>query len=260
MTDRKTDKDEAAVSRRSLLLGAGAAGLAAVSTPVAADEARPAGAGEASSGEDAAPDRGPLAFFTPDEARFVETAIDHLIPADDQWTGAVGAGVLAYIDGQLASAYGNGARMYLDGPWDAAAPPEQGYQLRHPPAELYRIAIEEARAAIREASGGTEFVDLPRDRQELALKALEAGSVTLPTVPSPVFFESLLANTVEGYFADPVYGGNRDMVSWRMLGFPGAYAEFVDLVDHHGVAYRRPPISLAAGDSRQHPMGVRQNG
>ena len=67
----------------------------------------------------------------------------------------------------------------------------------------------------------------------------------LGDVPSAVFFETLLANTIEGYFADPVYGGNRDMAGWRMIGFPGAYAQFVQWVDKHGIRFNRPPMSIA---------------
>jgi len=51
--------------------------------------------------------------------------------------------------------------------------------------------------------------------------------------------------TVEGFFSDPVYGGNRDMVAWRMIGFPGAYAPYYDLVQQHGIAVVRAPTSLA---------------
>ena len=51
--------------------------------------------------------------------------------------------------------------------------------------------------------------------------------------------------TIEGFFSDPVYGGNRDMVAWEMIGFPGAYASYYHLVDQHGMDYHRKPMSLA---------------
>src|SRR5438309_1344832 len=60
-----------------------------------------------------------------------------------------------------------------------------------------------------------------------------------------VFFDSLLSMVIEGFFCDPVYGGNRDMVAWKMIGFPGAYANYYNLVDQHGVAFNREPMSLA---------------
>ncbi len=184
-----------------------------------------------------------LFFFNSDEAKFVTAAIDRLIPADAKWAGAKDAGVLYYIDRQLAGAYGAGARMYLKGPWISQAPVEQGYQLKHTPADLYRVGINEVR---KYASGkhGKEFWELAPDDADGILKELESGTAKLDSIPAPAFFETLLANTIEGYFADPIYGGNRDMVSWRMVGFPGAYAQYLDLVDQYDYEYSRPPLSL----------------
>jgi gluconate 2-dehydrogenase gamma chain len=67
----------------------------------------------------------------------------------------------------------------------------------------------------------------------------------LDGVPSAVFFDVLLKMTIEGFFSDPVYGGNRDMVAWRMVGFPGAYADYYAAIDRHGVKFEREPMTLA---------------
>jgi gluconate 2-dehydrogenase gamma chain len=187
-----------------------------------------------------------LLFFNDEEAKFVTAAIDRLIPGDDRWAGAKDAGVLYYIDRQLAGGYGAGARMYLKGPWSPDAPTQQSYQLRYSPAELYRIGIAESRKYVTGKHSGRELWDLGADDADAALKELESGTATLDSIPSPVFFETLLANTIEGYFADPIYGGNRDMVSWRMLGFPGAYAQYFELVDQYGYVYSRPPLGIAS--------------
>ena len=159
--------------------------------------------------------------------------------------------MLYYIDKQLASAYGAGAHMYLKGPWNPEAPPQQGYQLRFSPAELYRIGIEETRKHCLQAYGNREFWDLGPTVVDDVLKGLEAGSIELPSIPSPVFFETLLANTVEGFFSDPAYGGNRNMIGWRMVGFPGAYAQYVDLVELYDLPFTRPPISFGNQAARQ---------
>ena len=45
--------------------------------------------------------------------------------------------------------------------------------------------------------------------------------------------------------SSPVYGGNKDMAPWKMIGFPGAYADFYEYVDKHNIAYTAPPTSLA---------------
>ncbi len=245
-----SDDDAHTVSRRSLLKAAGLSGVALAGPSAAASaQQHPSVAPADVSAAARPPDV--LLFLDDEEARFLESAIDTLIPADPQWAGAVGAGVLTYIDRQLAGSYGAGDRMYLAGPWPEEALPEQGYQLRHTPAALYRLAIGEIREAVRARSGGAEFWDLPPARKEDILRALESGDLALPSLPAAVFFETLLANTIEGYFADPAHGGNRDMVSWRMLGFPGAYAQFIDLVEAHGVAYEREPIGLGNDAARK---------
>ena len=181
-------------------------------------------------------------FFNREEADFIEAAVARLIPADDKWPGALEAGVPNFIDKQLDGAWGAGERLYRSGPWKPGAP-SQGYQLPFTPAELFRTAL----AAINKelAKAGTPFAKMSADKQDAYLRSLEAGAKDLDSVPSEVFFAALWQCTVEGFFSDPVYGGNRDMVAWRMIGFPGAYASYYDLVDKHGIQIKREPMSLA---------------
>ena len=181
-------------------------------------------------------------FFNSEEAAFIEAAVARLIPADEQWGGAIEAGVPNYIDKQLGGAWGAGERLYRSGPWQPGTP-SQGYQLPFTPAELFKKAI----GAINKefAASGTPFAKMSPDQQDGYLRKLEAGGKDLDGVPSEVFFAHLWGSTLEGFFADPVYGGNRDMISWRMIGFPGAYASYYDLVDQHGIKIDRAPMSLA---------------
>jgi gluconate 2-dehydrogenase gamma chain len=243
------------LSRRALLRTAGAAAGTAAIAPTALAEPVP---GSAAAPQPAADGRSTdlLGFFNAEEARFVRAAVDRLIPADDRWGGAEAAGVLYYIDQQLGGAYGAGARMYLKGPWAPDAPPQQGYQQRHSPADLYRTAIGEIRSAVRQQHGNREFWDLSPDEMDKVLSGLETGELRLASLPGPVFFETLLANTIEGYFGDPAYGGNRGMISWRMIGFPGAYAQYVGLVDQFGFDFAREPVGIAGepGPRASHEM------
>ena len=64
-------------------------------------------------------------------------------------------------------------------------------------------------------------------------------------VNSKAFFQLLWQNTKEGFFADPVYGGNRNMVGWKMIGFPGARYDYRDWIDKHNQPYPLPPVGLA---------------
>jgi gluconate 2-dehydrogenase gamma chain len=181
-------------------------------------------------------------FFTPNEADFIEAAVDRLIPPEPEWAGARGAGVPNYIDLQLSGPFGAGDRLFLGGPIRPGTP-QQGYQLDLTPAQVYRTAL----TAIlkRTAAQGAAFADASPEAQDAFLRRLEAGEADLDGVPSAVFFETLLANTIEGYFADPAYGGNRDMVGWRMIGFPGPYAAYLGLYTQHGIKYDREPLSMA---------------
>jgi gluconate 2-dehydrogenase gamma chain len=86
---------------------------------------------------------------------------------------------------------------------------------------------------------------------------LESGAHDLDGVPSAEFFDMLLKMSIEGFFSDPVYGGNRNMVAWRMIGFPGAYADYYEAIDRHGVKFEREPMSLAQ-DGHGH-VHVRQD-
>jgi gluconate 2-dehydrogenase gamma chain len=186
-------------------------------------------------------------FFDSEEALFIEAATERLIPADELGAGAVGAGVPNYLDKQLGGAWGAGERLYRSGPW-ALGTPSQGYQLPFTPSELFRVSL---RAINRDLERGTPFHEMASDVQDAYLKSLESGAHDLNGVPSAVFFDIFLKMTVEGFFSDPVYGGNRDMVAWRMIGFPGAYADYYEAIDKHGEKFVREPMSLAE-DSRGH--------
>ena len=71
------------------------------------------------------------------------------------------------------------------------------------------------------------FHRLPAARQDEVIAALEEGKAAGFTWPSQqVFFNTLRTHTMEGMFADPIYGGNKDFAGWRLIGFPGAQPEF----------------------------------
>jgi gluconate 2-dehydrogenase gamma chain len=181
-------------------------------------------------------------FFSAPEAAFIEAAVVRLIPPDELGPSALQAAVPSYIDLQLHGAWGAGERLYRSGPWQAGSP-TQGYQLPLTPAELFRTAIR-AIGEDLQRNGGQPFEQLSGQQQDAYLTNLQNGQKELGTVPSNVFFDALLSMTIEGYFCDPVYGGNKDMASWAMIGFPGAYGAYYDLVDRYGAAFDHPPRSL----------------
>lgn len=192
-------------------------------------------------------------FLDESEIRFLESAVDRLIPPDEKWPGATEAGVVHYIDLQMAGAWGRGDLIYRNGPFREGTA-SQGYQFEYAPAELFRRSI----AAINNhlAAQGTSFDQLNPEDKDAFLANLEHGGMDLDGVPSNIFFDQLLDQTVQGFFSDPMYGGNKDKVGWRMIGFPGAYADYYDLVDQHGIAFNREPMSIEEGISVHSMMHI----
>lgn len=188
-------------------------------------------------------------FFNEPERRFLEAAVDRLIPPDESWHGAAEAGVVNYIDLQMAGDWGKGNLIYRHGPFRRGSW-TQGYQLEYTPAELFRRSINAINASF--SSQGTAFSQLSPTGQDAYLQRLEKTELDLDGVPSNIFFDFLWKHTQEGFFADPMYGGNKNKVGWKMLGFPGAYTDFYDLVDRHGMDFHREPVGIGEGDMHMH--------
>ena len=228
------------VRRRDVLKGLGVTGavtgLAATAAPVQEAEAQTAAQPQAHAHPHPEPRAGQSAdgyrFFTPAEAAIVVALVDTLIPKDEVGPGGVEAGVPIFIDRELAGAYGRGARMYLDGPFRQGTP-QQGYQLPLPIAELYRIGIADLNAWCARTNNGKTFDRLSAVDRITALRTIEAGQAEFAQIPARTFFSVLLQNTMEGYFADPMYGGNRNSAVWKMIGFPGAIGMYVDVIEEY---------------------------
>nr|WP_314484593.1 gluconate 2-dehydrogenase subunit 3 family protein [uncultured Pseudomonas sp.] len=182
------------------------------------------------------------AFFTAEEFAFVEAAVSRLIPADDLGPGALEAGAAQYIDRQMGTAYASGALWYMQGPFKADAAPELGYQLQLNPQQIYRLGIAGVQAWCQ-ANGSKAFHERSPEQQDTLLAQLESGELALQDVPAKAFFSLLLQNTREGFFCDPVHGGNQGMVGWKQIGFPGARADFMDWAERNE-RYPFPPVSI----------------
>ena len=183
-------------------------------------------------------------FFTAAERAFIEAAVSRLIPNDEIGPGAVEANVPFFIDRQLAGSFGRGDHYYLGGPWPKGTP-EQGYQSRFSPAQLYRAAITAIDKYTHANFNGADFAKLSDNDRDKLLKSMESGSLQLEDgVDAKTFFAMLLQNTKEGYFSDPIYGGNKDMAAWKMIGFPGAHYDYREWVTRHGEPVPFPPVSF----------------
>lgn len=167
----------------------------------------------------------PLRFFTAAEAKTIQAACERIFPTDENGPGATEAGVVIYIDRQLAGPYGRDKYRYTKGPWFESVP-EHGYQGKETPQQIYRTGIGQL---------GNNFAAAPPDQQDLRLEKIQDDH----------FFQLLRAHTVEGMFCDPLHGGNIGMVGWKLIGFPGPRMSYRYEIDkYHGKAYTVEPKSL----------------
>jgi gluconate 2-dehydrogenase gamma chain len=183
-------------------------------------------------------------YLTEPESAFVEAAVERLIPTDELGPGGREAGVAFYIDQQLSGQFGYAAKMYQQGPWQSDASPDFGYQLPLTPRQVYRLGIAATNDYCRRTYGKT-FDKLDGAHQDDVLTGLDGAKLTFDGIPAKAFFEMLYGNAVEGFFADPLYGGNRDKVGWKLVGFPGAAAAYYPFIEKHNVPYKVNPQSIA---------------
>ena len=188
-------------------------------------------------------DSSKLVYLTPDEAKLVGAVFDVLIPADELGIGATEAGCVTFLDHQLAGPYGSAAKDYKLGPVVEGLP-QQGPQSIATPAEIYRKGLAELNN-VSQKKFGHPFLNLTEEQKVAFLEGMEDGTIDFETVKTKDFFTLLLQNVREGYLADPMYGGNRDMGGWKLIGFPGAVYDYRDwIVSKRGQKIDVQPVSL----------------
>ena len=184
-------------------------------------------------------------LFTPAEARMVEGIADRMIPADTLSIGGKEAGCAVFVDRQLAGWFGQSTRLYMRPPFMNGLP-TQGLQSPNNPILQYRTGLAALEAIAKKQFSNRSFTDLKPDEQDSLLKDMEAGKLEVPDgYSSKAIFDLMLQNIMEGFFADPIYGGNKDLASWKMLGFAGTRYDHRDFVDKHNQKYPLPPVSIA---------------
>jgi gluconate 2-dehydrogenase gamma chain len=207
--------------RRAFLVGTAVGAAAASSTliPKAMAEephhmAQPAAA-NAMAGHNMGPGHG--AFFNDDDTITMAAFVERLMPGAPGKPGATDAGVLNYIDLALSGAYAEEQDFYRRGL----------AQLDSHCAKTY----------------SKPFHRLTPEQQDETIKTLEQGKAPEFVWPSAqAFFNTVRTHTMEGMFADPIYGGNKDFAGWKLVGFPGAQPIFTPADMESTQAFSREPI------------------
>lgn len=150
----------------------------------------------------------------------VESLVEHMCPPDEFTPGGVECGLAVFIDRQLAGAFGQGDRLYLRGPFRVGVA-EDGYQRPLTPAQYFKAGLrclEEH--CVRQRGAG--FARLAAAGKESVLTEVAAGRWDDTTFALGAWFNELFHPLFEqACFADPAYGGNRNKVFWKMIGYPG---------------------------------------
>lgn len=186
---------------------------------------------------------GPWQYFTTDEARAVEALADRIIPPDPQTLGGKDAGCAVFVDRQLAGPYGRAEGHYNRPPFMKGTP-QQGAQSGSGPAGIYREGLAALDRHCQGAYQGKRFADLSDQQKDELLKNVESEKTRLENVDGKAFFAQVVKDVQQGFFADPIYGGNRDMVAWKMIGYPGARYNYLDWVERHNERFPLPPVSI----------------
>ncbi len=221
-------------------------------------------------------------FFSLQEAQTVEALTARLLPGTPDDPGAREAGVVYYIDTLLSNGDGFVEATYRQPPyvqtyagdtppttgqsdpyqviWVPEAEIERyGYQSIFTPRETFRMGIAAVDRYARQQFD-KNFTALSEDEQDQIVTALVEGKATGfdPLLPA-AFFQVVRRYTAEGMFSDPAYGGNRNMVGWQLIGYPGAQRAYTpDDIRTEGSGLQRPIWSLA--DLPQFHAGIQAGG
>ncbi|ALC86447.1 MULTISPECIES: gluconate 2-dehydrogenase subunit 3 family protein [Bacillaceae] len=173
--------------------------------------------------------RGMQFFQNTRDFQVLSNATERIFPKDDLGPGAIELGVPYFIDNQLAGQYGSNSREYMHGPFAVGAA-TQGYQSRLTRGAIFRqgITLLEAEANKRFENG---FSSLEGEQMDEILTAFQNDEIPMAGTTSAFFFRLLRSATLEGAYADPMYGGNNNMDGWRMKQFPGHQMAYIQLIE-----------------------------
>ncbi len=195
-------------------------------------------------------------FFSRNEDfDILSAAVERIFPEDSRGSGAIGLGVPYFIDRQLSGDWGRNANDYMHGPFPTIKKTDSYQEENRSNNDVINTSTEvlvpantpryqtkmnrgvfflEGLRAMEQTSKdkfGDRFVKLETEQQDEVLKMFENGEVQFNGVDSADFFSLLRQTTIEGVYADPVYGGNRNMEAWRMKEFPGPRMGFMNDIE-----------------------------
>ncbi|HLR75684.1 MAG TPA: gluconate 2-dehydrogenase subunit 3 family protein [Virgibacillus sp.] len=193
-------------------------------------------------------------FSRSEDFAILSATTERIYPEDDHGPGAIELGVPYFIDKQLAGSWGTNAKEYMHDPFrqtqetydyqqqdtdqDKAGPntstkaptPTPRYQTRLNRGDVFLYGLRRIDEVSRD-SFDKNFIDLSEEEQDEVLEMFENGDVDMVGIASVTFFNLLLQTTIEGVYADPLYGGNKNMMAWKMKEYPGPRLAYINDID-----------------------------
>lgn len=210
-------------SRRMFFMKSGATTALAAAAPLAGCAVAPAQKAEPAKAAR-------LVFFTPEEAKTVEAIVDTFVPKDEVGPGAVELGVVGFIDRRLSGGYGVHSTVFMAGPY-AVGTAEQGAQSSLMPRETWRLGLADLQAHCLKKRGNRRFEALAYAERNAVLHEVRDGKLDFASIPARAWLSQVFNDTIEGYFSDPIHGGNAGMGSWKMVGFPGPFRIYTQEIE-----------------------------
>jgi len=195
-----------------------------------------------------------LFFDRKEDFNVLSAATERIFPEDRLGPGAISLGVPYFIDKQLFGTWGSNTDEYMKGPFPidsytrsyeskTVKQSKQGpnaevlpgiigarYQTRLNRGEIILLGIRYLNDYSLK-NYNERFDELASENQDDILKQFEDNKVQLPGVEAQTFFYLLVQLTVEGAYADPVYGGNKNMAGWKMKQYPGPRAAYINDIE-----------------------------
>lgn len=175
-----------------------------------------------------------LTFLSHAQFVVIEALAARIIPGTPEDPGAREAGAAVYVDRALSGKYADLQTLYRIG---LAALDEHCRQQR-----------------------GRGFEELDSDIQDAVLEEISELQAVAPMVASDrpraggeldYFFNVVREHVIQGTFCDPIYGGNRDGIGWKLVGFPGAYWSYAGWHGQRDLDTRALPIMALRDLPRQ---------
>ncbi|MFC3419998.1 gluconate 2-dehydrogenase subunit 3 family protein [Salinicoccus hispanicus] len=159
-------------------------------------------------------------FSRSEDFETLAAATERIYPEDDNGPGAIALGVPYFIDKQLYGFWGANGTDYKMGPFRPMASDTHGRQEKLNRGDMFLLGIRRLQEVSQEEHDEA-FHNLDEETQDELLKMFESGDVEVPGMRAEAFFSLLRNTTIEGVYADPAYGGNKDMQGWKMIEYPG---------------------------------------